>query len=108
MAMLAGRTAWEALKPYDNADRDLNPDGTLQDADATAIEEAITSQMAAALVESPTPGQAHASAVLITVDREEIVGTSNDVSIDFQVQHKGQFETVTGSLGIVSTLTLGG
>jgi len=108
MAMLAARTAWEAMKPYDNADRDLNPNGTLLDPDATAIEDAITAKMEAALTESPTTAAPHASAVVVVVDREENVGETNDLSIDWQVQHKGQFETVTGSLGIVSSLTLGG
>ncbi len=108
MAMLAARTAYTAMMPYDNADRATNPDGTLLGVDADAIEHAVDNQMKAALVDSPTPGDAHASAVLVNVDRTEIVATTTVVTIDFQVQHKAQFETVTGRLGIVSTLTLTG
>lgn len=106
MAMLAASTAFAGLKVYENADRRLNPDGTLLEEDAATIENALEERMLAALVDSPSSSQAHASAVQVTVDRTENVGATDNITATFAVQHKGQFVTVTGNVGIVSTLSL--
>jgi hypothetical protein len=101
MALLAAREVQAILDVYENADRDLNPDGTLREPDAAAIDTAATKRLEIQLIEG-----SHASAVVVKAKREEIVGLTDNLTIDWQVQHRGQFVTVTGNLGIVSQLTL--
>ena len=92
------RVLYAKSRRYENANRYLNPDGTIRESDAVAIESYITGQITLAL-------DTDISGVRTTVDRTGIIAVTNTLNISCDIQHLAYFYTVNVSLGVVDIFT---
>ncbi len=86
-----------------NNDPLLNANGTIAEGDALAIEKTMTQALTVGLLR-PEGGIPHVSRVRVTVDRAEVMSVSRNLKVTFEIQLRGQQESVTGTIGFVSTL----
>jgi hypothetical protein len=86
-----------------NNDPLLKANGTIDTGTAEAIENTMTTNLENALVR-PRTGVPHVSRLVVTVDKTNVISTSRDLRVTFEIQPRGQNETVTGTVGFVSTL----
>lgn len=103
MSAYAATIIYAALRDYENPTFDLNADGTLQDADAAALEEAFEQPLRRLLVQGK-----HASAVVVSIDRAEKVSQTRNITVTWSVQIRGQGEDITGTLSLVGELIING
>jgi hypothetical protein len=80
---------------------DLNPDGTMQQADADPIVRALEKQFDTLLIQ-----QKHASAYVVAIDTTEDMAETRNYTINFQIQERAQGEWISVSLAVVGTLTI--
>lgn len=95
----------QLLHSIENVDYDLNPDGTMQDADAHTLGQAWTKTLNDFLV--PT----HFSAAVVQIDNSKSMVSgpvARTIVANYQFQIRGQAEFIKGSLSIVGKLTLAG
>lgn len=91
-----------ALNAEVNNDFVTKTDGTLDDAEAGALDDKFQGIATQTLI---APQPQHASSVLATVDRTNVIANTKDLRINFGVQDKAQALTVTGSIGVFTQLT---
>ncbi|MEO7329443.1 MAG: hypothetical protein ABI193_12745 [Minicystis sp.] len=103
MADYAASLIFASLRKLQNKTFDLNPDGTLQKADADSLASAFQGTLYRALVLGK-----HASAVRVTVDEAEKVSQTRSVTVGWKVQERGQGEDINGTLTLVGELTVTG
>lgn len=103
MSAYAASIIFSSLRRFENTTFDLKADGTLQEADASALEEAFREELQRRLVQ-----EKHASAVAVEVDRAEKVSQSRNVTVTWSVQTRGQGEDITGTLSLVGELVIAG
>jgi hypothetical protein len=94
----AARVLYTKARKYENASRFLNPNGTIRESDAVAIENYLTGQTNLALGND-------ISAVRTSVDRKGVVAVTNALNISQDIQHLAYFYTVNLSLGVVDIFT---
>jgi len=103
MSAYAATIIYAALRDYENPTFDLNADGTLQEADAAALEEAFEQPLRRLIVQAK-----HASAVVVSIDRTEKVSQTRNITVTWSVQIRGQAEDITGTLSLVGELIING
>lgn len=96
----AVRTLLPLAKQNENTDPLLKANGTIRDEIADGIDQAGNDLLRVALLE---PG--HASAAAVTVDRAEVISTTEHLTINASVQANGQVLDVSLAVGIVATLS---
>jgi len=94
----AARVLYTKSRRYENANRYLNPNGTIRESDAVAIEAYINGQITLAL-------DTDISGVRTTVDRTGVIAVTNTLNISCDIQHLAYFYTVNVSLGVVDIFT---
>jgi hypothetical protein len=92
------RVFYDAGRRYENARRKLTPNGTIREADAKSIEKYIRDQILLNL------GDDISGNPIVTVDRAEVTGTTNNLNISADVQHLGYFFTVNLIAGVVDII----
>lgn len=103
MTAFASTIIFDRLRTQENRTYDLNPDGTLQEADASALEESFEDELRRLLVQAK-----HASDVRVTIDRTEKVSDTRNLTVNYSVQIRGQQEDITGTLSLSGELTIEG
>lgn len=98
MGLQLVRVFYVAGKRYENANRNLTPNGTIREADAKSIEKYIRDQILLNLADDIS------GSPIVTVDRAEIIGTTNNLKVSADVQHLGYFFKVTLTAGVVDII----
>lgn len=103
MAYLAAHTVYQRALQFENADLALATDGSLVEPIAAAIDKVFDKDLKEALVQ-----EEHASAVRTTVDRTKRAAPNGKypLTIVWAVQMKGQVRDVSGTISVVTELTL--
>lgn len=90
---------WIALGRYENKTFPLNPNGTMREADAAALDAAFERELRQKFVPD------HFSQVIARIDRTEVISTTRNFTVEYKAQIRGQSEDVTGKLAVVGTLS---
>ncbi len=98
MGLQLVRVFYAAGARYENANRNLTPNGTIREADAKSIEKYIRDQILLNLADDISGNP------IVVVDRTEIIGTTNNLKVSADVQHLGYFFTVTLTAGVVDII----
>lgn len=97
-AVEAARILYINAKRYENASRFANPDGTIRESDAVAIETFINETVLESLDNDISGSQT-------TVDRTGVVTITNTLGINVDIQPKAYFYKVKVNLGLVDIFT---
>lgn len=97
----AAAVLFQALRRFENPTFDLNPDGTMQEADAAALETAFVEELTEFFVR-----RKHFSAAVVQIDRAEDISSTRNFTVAWTLQTRGQGENATGKLTIAGTLTI--
>ncbi len=97
--------ACKILQPLLNAevnnDRVLAVDGTIDETEAQTLDRKWTKSLRQGLV-TPSGSEPHVSRARAAVSRTEVIGDTEHLIADFELQKKGQQKSVTGRLGVVA------
>ncbi len=102
MTNRAATIIYAELQRLENLTLDLNPDGTLQEHDAVTFE----ARFLKALEDELVP--AHASAIIVAIDRTQDIAATRNLSVTYTVQERGQGEDITATLTLVGELVTDG
>lgn len=100
-ALRAARVMTPYAVKYENTDPFLDPAGKVLAAEADAIESGGTAELKAQLVE-----RAHASNARLTVNRDEVIASTENLTLRAEVQSKGQILNVALTVGVSGTFTV--
>jgi hypothetical protein len=103
MIYRVAQVAFVYLQTYENWTPLLKGDGTLRDSDADALTEALDDLLRQAVIKPP---ESHASDLVVTVDRAEVVANTNNVTVGVLVQRKGQAENIKLTITATGILTV--
>lgn len=102
MVARAGAIIYASLQKIENLTLDLMPEGTIQEHDAVTYEDTFLRALTGELVPN------HASAAVVTIDRAEVVSSTRNITVNYQVQERGQGEWITATLTLVGQLVVDG
>ncbi len=100
MILRAAAIIFAQLQAIENPTFDLNPDGKIQESDAQSLEDTWRQ----ALLDELVP--AHASAALVSINRDENISQTRDLTVSYTVQERGQGEDITGTLTLTGTIAV--
>lgn len=103
MRAYAATIIFDRLRTYENRDFDLNSNGTIQEADASSLEEAFIDDLDRLLVRGK-----HASSVIVAIDREEKMSDTRNLTVEFAIQTRGQGEDITGVMNVTGDVAITG
>ncbi|HSM93378.1 MAG TPA: hypothetical protein VLT47_10880 [Anaeromyxobacteraceae bacterium] len=89
------------LQTQENLTLDLNPNGTIQEADAKSLETTWQNALKTALVDT-----GNASAATVAINRTEDISQTRNLTVNYTVQERGQGEDITATLTLTGTLTI--
>ena len=103
LALRTARIMTPFAQRYENTDPFLTAAGRIRDDEADAIEKGGTAELQEQLVQ-----REHASDAVLTVDRSENIGSTENLTLAAQVQNKGQILNVSLTVGVSDTFEVSG
>lgn len=97
----ASRILFAELQKVENLTLDLNADGTIDEADATAYELIFDNALAEGIVK-----RKHASRAFTEIDRTANIASTRALTVAFTIQERGQGEDIKATLTLAGTLNI--